>query len=288
MRSINSFGFKCESNKCVSKDNFPFVSIAFLVFLTLVAFIVPLFIKEPQNYMNLSRTYISPNSKYIFGTDGMGRNILIRCIYGGRVSILVGVACMIISSAIGIIYGCVSGYYGKILDKIMMRILDFFLILPSIVIVAFIQAFFENKGLLEIILVISITSWMRVARIVRGEVLKLKSSEFVVASRGMGAGFFHILRRHLLPNFMPTIIFICTLNVASAIVTESTLSFLGLGLPVEIPSWGSMLIDAQKDILSNKWWTSLFPGIMIIATVLSVNSIGEYIRKLNHKNFVSL
>lgn len=288
MRNINSFGFKCPNNKHISKNKFPYVSVVFLIFLTLVAFIAPLFINEPQNYMNLSRTYIPPNSKYIFGTDGMGRNILIRCIYGGRVSILVGLVCMIVSSAIGIIYGCVSGYYGKVLDKIMMRILDFFLILPAIVIVAFIQAFFEEKGLMEIILVISLTGWMRVARIVRGEVIKLKSSEFVVASKGLGGGFFHILRKHLLPNFMPTIIFICTLNVASAIVMESTLSFLGLGLPVEIPSWGSMLIDAQKDILSNKWWTSLFPGIMIIATVLSVNSIGEYVRKLNHKNFVSL
>lgn len=277
--------YLAKKDKYINKIKFPYISIYFLVLIIIVSFLAPFFINEPSDYMDLSRTYIKPNLEYIFGTDGMGRNVFLKCIYGGRISILVGIVCMFLSSIIGIVYGCVSGYYGKIVDKIMMRILDFFLIIPSIVIVSFIQAFLKNKGVFEIILVISLTSWMKIARVVREEVKKLKKSEFVIVSKSLGANFIHIFKKHLFPNFITSIIFICTLNVASSIITESTLSFLGLGLPIAIPSWGSMLIDAQKDIMSNNWWTSLFPGIMIILTVFSINNIGEYTRKKNYKNF---
>ncbi|MFD3155567.1 ABC transporter permease [Haloimpatiens sp. FM7330] len=271
-----------------NKIKYPIFSIIFLCSISVLILFSIFLIKESPNHINLSNTYIVPCKKYIFGTDSMGRNILIRTIYGGKTSILIGIISMINSSVIGIIYGCVSGYFGGYVDKVMTRILEMFLTVPTIILAAFIQSFFQTRGLLEIILLISFTGWMKIGRIVRGEVIKLKQMDFVLASKNMGGGFIHISLKHFVPNFVPAIIYICTLNVAYGIMTESTLSFLGLGLPANIPSWGSMLIDAQKDILSNKWWTSIFPGIFIVFTVFSVTNIGEYIRKRNNKRFTNI
>ncbi|MTI71116.1 MAG: ABC transporter permease [Firmicutes bacterium] len=262
-----------------SNENFPYVSILFLITITFFSFFFTFFIKEDPNFINLNRTYISPNTNFLFGTDSLGRDIFSNILYGGKISISIGILSMFTSSIIGILYGSISGYFGGTLDKIMMRLIDIFLIIPPIVSIAFLQSLFEKRGIIQIVLVISIISWMKIAKVVRSEVLKIKQYDFILASKLLGANFFHILFKHLIPNVLPTIIYMCCLTVAKGILTESTLSFLGLGLPQNIPSWGNMLINAQRDILLNKWWTSIFPGLFIIITVFSITNIGEYLRK---------
>lgn len=239
-------------------------------------------------YLNLSDLYIAPCSDYIFGTDEMGRDIFARILYGGRISITIGVLSMFTSAFIGVIYGSISGYFGKTIDRYMMRFLDIMLSIPSLIIMTLIQALFQSHSINSIVFVIAITSWMNIAKIVRSEVLEIKSREFVLASKIMGGEFWHITIKHLIPNFIPAIIYMATINCANAIMAESTLSFLGLGLPIEVASWGSMLMNAQKSILLNKWWVSFFPGLFMIATIFCITNIGEYIRIKNNKKINNL
>lgn len=220
-----------------------------------------------------------PSSEFYFGTDSMGRDIYSILWYGGRVSLSIGVLSMIISSTIGIAYGCLSGMGPDWLDNIMMRTAELTSSIPSILLMLLLLAFIPKPGILSISIVIGNTHWMNLARIVRGEVRQIRGSEYVWASRLMGAGLPHIALRHLLPNFLSPILFMLVASIGSAIMIESTLSFLGIGLPVEVVSWGSMLSLAGRALLTNSWWVVVIPGMFLVITLVCITNIGQTFRK---------
>ncbi|MCL6635966.1 MAG: ABC transporter permease [Peptococcaceae bacterium] len=218
-----------------------------------------------------------PGPGHLMGTDQLGRDVWARLLYGGRVSMLVGLASVLLSLGAGVLYGAVSGYLGGAPDRLMMRVVDALLCLPGILIMMVVQSL-SRPGLFNVIMVIGLTSWMQTARLVRTEILALKEREFVVAARAAGTSAWRIIHSHLVPHAAPTIIVMGAVGVGHAIMSEATLSFLGLGIPPHQPSWGNMLIGGQNHILSGAWWVVFFPGIMIVATVLSVTFLGDVLQ----------
>ena len=228
--------------------------------------------KDPS-YMDLKNYTVAPCREFLFGTDTMGRDIFSMIWYGGRQSLFIGFVATMVSTAIAIIFGTVSGLAPEWLDMLLMRMTEIFL-----------QAILGKANVLSLSLVIGITSWTSIAKVVRTEVRQLRSNEYVVAARCMGGGFFYILRKHLAPNFLSSIMFMVVMNIRSAIVEESTLSFMGIGLPLEIISWGSMLSLSEKALLTDGWWIILIPGAFLVVTLLAITGIGDYLRKeLNKK-----
>jgi len=262
-----------------------FISPLVLFIIVSLCMLAPLITSIDPTNMELSQVFASPYRGHIFGTDHLGRDIFSRVLYGGRISIIIGVLSMVISTVIGATYGSISGYCGGIIDDIMMRFIDIMISIPSLLIMTLIQAILQSNKISSIVFVISITSWMNIAKIVRSEVLELKQREFVLASKIMGADFIYIMKKHLIPNYMTSIIYMAAINSANAIMAETTLSFLGLGLPIDVPSWGSMLMDARESILLNKWWVALFPGVFMISTIFCITNIGEYIRVKSNRKF---
>ena len=238
--------------------------------------------KDPT-YMDLKNCSVPPGKEFIFGTDTMGRDIFSMVWYGGRLSLFIGVVSAFISTAIAVVVGSLSGCASKRIDSVIMRFTDIFLSIPEMLSVVFLQALLGNPNAVSIALVVGLTSWSGMAKVVRAEVKKLKSSGYMVAARCMGGGFFHVLVRHLIPNFFSSIMFMAVMYVRSAIVAESTLSFMGLGLPLETVSWGSMLSLAQKALLTDSWWIIVIPGVFLVGTLMSLTSIGNYMRKISVK-----
>jgi peptide/nickel transport system permease protein len=237
------------------------------------------FMTHDPTYMNLTSYNQAPNREFWFGTDTMGRDIFSMILYGGRISLFIGIIATALSTFIAVVYGSISGIAPGWLDECMMRFTEILLSIPSILIIIFVQALMGEDNVLVISFVIGITSWMSIAKIVRTEVRQIRESEYVIASRCMGAGFWHLLRVHLLPNFVSSIMFMVVMNVRGAIVAESTLSFLGIGLPIEVISWGSMLSLAEKALMTNSWWMILIPGIFLVITLMCITNIGNYIRQ---------
>jgi peptide/nickel transport system permease protein len=219
-----------------------------------------------------------PSWTHPLGTDALGRDVLSRILWGGRVSLWVGFVAVGISTAIGLALGLVAGYFGKLTDEIVMRGVDVMLCFPSFFLILAVIAFLE-PSLTNIMVVIGLTSWMGVARLVRAETLTLKSRDFVLAARVAGAGPGRILLRHILPNALAPVLVSASLGVAGAILVESSLSFLGLGVQPPDPSWGNMLMEG-KDVLGIAPWLSVFPGLAILLTVLGYNLLGESLRDL--------
>lgn len=240
--------------------------------------------KDPT-YMDLSNFNQSPNSEFLFGTDTMGRDIFSMIWSGGRISLWIGIFSTIISTFLAILFGAVSGSAPQWADTLLMRLTEILLSVPNLLMVLLIQAILGKASVLSISFVIGITSWMSIAKVVRIEVRQLCSSEYVIASKCMGGSFFHILWNHLTPNFISSIMFMVVMNIRSAIIAESTLSFMGIGLPIETISWGSMLSLSEKALLTNSWWFILIPGGFLLATLLCITSLGNYLRRnVNQKN----
>jgi len=224
-----------------------------------------------------------PGSEFYFGTDSLGRDIYSMIWYGGRVSILIGLLGMAIITVIGVVYGCISGTANGKTDAIMMRIPELINSIPTLLLILLLTSVMGSQNILKISFVIGITGWCGLARIVRSEVRQIRSSEYVLAAKSMGGGFFHIMRKHLIPNFVSTIMFVVVSSIGLSMSMESTLSFLGLGLPVDVVSWGSMLSLANKALLSNTWWVIIFPGVFLITTLVCITNIAYYFRKETNK-----
>ena len=257
---------------------FPWLSVIVMAMIMLGCLAWPVLSGSDPARMYLDQLNLAPGSGHIFGTDTLGRDIWSLIWYGGLRSLIIGVLATVISTFIAVVYGTISGMAGETVDGIMMRFTEILLSIPSILLIVFMQAAIGQRNVIGITLIIGITGWMNISKMVRTEVRKIRNEEFVLISKMMGGSFFHILRRHLAPNFISTIMFMVVMNVRSAIVSESTLSFLGIGLPVEIITWGSMLSLSEKALLSGAWWIILIPGIFLVVTLLCITSIGNYIR----------
>ncbi len=241
---------------------------------SIFAFLYPV---DP-NAISVTERLVKPCLAHPFGTDDMGRDYLARCLYGGRASLLVGFMAMVLSTAIGVIVGSVSGFVGGKVDAVLMRLVDALMSLPTFLIMVVMNAYLK-PGIQNVILIIGFLTWMNIARIVRGETMSLKEREYVVYSRVSGQSKGKIIVKHILPNIMPTVIVAATMNIASAILMESALSFFGLGIRPPQASWGSMLSNAQRYI-TNAPHLAIFPGLLILLTVISFNYLGEVLRKV--------
>lgn len=235
-------------------------------------------IKDPA-CLDLENCNMPPGKEFLFGTDTMGRDIFSMIWHGGRVSLMIGIISTVISTVIAVVFGTFSGCAPKWGDHLLMRVLEILFGIPNLLMVIFLQAVLGKGTVISISVVIGMTGWMSIAKVVRTEVRKLQSSGYVIASRCMGGGFFHVLWKHLMPNFMPSVMFMIVMNIRNAVLTESTLSFMGLGLPVEDISWGSMLSVADNALIANSWWAVVFPGGFLLVMLFSVTSIADYLRK---------
>ena len=216
------------------------------------------------------------SGRHPLGTDTLGRDVVSRLLYGARGSLVVGFSAVVLAGTLGLVLGLVAGYYGGRLDDVVMRLGDVQLAFPALVLAIAVLAV-VGSGLVNIVLVLGVTGWVTYARIARGETLSLRHREFVEGARALGAGDAAILWRHVLPNLLPSITVIATFSVARTIIAEASLSFLGLGLPPPAPSWGAML-DEGRNYLTTGWWLALFPGLAILAVVLGINVVGDWLR----------
>jgi peptide/nickel transport system permease protein len=248
---------------------------AIVLAMFVLAVAAPVLGRDPGE-IEIARRLQSPSWAYPLGTDDLGRDVLTRILYGARISLLVGFVAVGIATTIGIVLGALAGYYGRWVDTLLMRFVDIMLCFPTFFLILAVIAFLD-PSIWNIMIIIGLTGWMGVARLVRAEFLSLRERDFVLAARALGAGDGRIIFRHILPNALSPVLVSATLGIAGAILTESALSFLGIGVQPPTPSWGNMLI-AGKQTLGTAWWLSVFPGLAILITVLGYNLLGEGIR----------
>lgn len=260
-----------------------------LLILVLGAILAPLSPYDPEK-SNLRARDEPPSLQHPMGTDSLGRDMLTRLLYGGRISLTIGLFATTLGIAIGTTIGALAGFYGGMLDNILMRVTDLFLTLPRLFMLIIMTLFLRtldlpgmdflraNGGVGGIILILGILSWTGTARLVRGQFLGLKEKEFVEAARTLGISNRRIVFGHVLPNTATPVIVAATLLVAGTIISESGLSFLGFGVQPPTPTWGNMLNSAQAEMLRGHWWMAVFPGLMIFLTVISINYIGDGLR----------
>ena len=260
-------------------NGFPWISVILMAVIVLCCLAAELLMTKDPGYLDLKNFNVAPNAEFLFGTDSLGRDIFSGIWYGGRISIAIGFLATMISTLIAVVYGSVSGVAPAWLDTLMMRFTEIFLSVPGLLLVLFLQAILGEANVLTLSIVIGVTSWAGIAKVIRTEVRQIRGSEYVVASKCMGGNFFHILGRHLAPNFIASIMFMVVMNVRSAIGSESTLSFMGMGLPLETISWGSMLSLAEKALLTDSWWIILIPGAFLVTLLMCLTNIGNYLRK---------
>lgn len=275
-------------SKNKKNKNMPYISIGILILIVLCCCFNKQVMNHDPKYMDLINSSLSPNKEFYFGTDSMGRDIFSMIWYGGKISLFIGILSTTISTFIGILYGSISGIASELIDDIMMRLTEIILSIPSILVIIFVQAILGKSTHISISIVIGITSWMNIAKVVRSEVRQIRNSEYILAAKTMGGSYIYIIYQHLVPNFISSIMFMVVTNIGTAIGTESTLSFLGIGLPLEIISWGSMLSLAEQSLLNNQWWVILIPGIFLVTTLVCITNIGNYIRKLNNKKLSNI
>lgn len=244
--------------------------------LFLVSWSAPYLSPHDPDFIDVMARLESPSRAHPLGTDSLGRDVLSRMLWGARISLKVGFVAVGIATLIGLVFGAVAGYYGGIIDSLIMRFVDLMLCFPAFFLILAVIAILE-PSIWNVMIVIGVTGWMGVARLVRAEFLTLKSRDFVQAARAMGASDYRIIFRHILPNALAPVLVSATLGIAGAILTESALSFLGIGVQPPTPSWGNILTEG-KDNISFAWWLSLFPGLAILITVLGYNLLGEGIR----------
>ena len=246
----------------------PVVSAAILILIVLGCLCAELIMTKDPAYMDLLNYNKAPDREFLFGTDTMGRDIFSMIWYGGRISILiVGLA-------------TVAPAW---LDELIMRFTEIFLSIPTLLLIILLQAIMGDANILSLSFVIGVTSWTSIAKVVRTEVRQIRNSEYIIAARCMGAGFFRILWKHLVPNFFSSIMVMVVMNVRTAMISEATLSFMGIGLPIEVITWGSMLSLSDKALMTGSWWIILIPGLFLITTVLCLTNIGNACRERTNR-----
>ena len=315
-----SVNFWMDGLRRLRKNKIAMVSLFFILLIVVFAYVLPSFwpytydqqIKYSENlsafeYGKTELQRIEAGEKvfpHICGTDKLGRDFAVRLMMATRISLTVGIMCSILVLPIGATFGAVAGFAGGWVDNIMMRFTDVLYTIPDILLIILLSmslrpqleelathAGFEwmqkvGPNLIAMFIVFALLYWVSMARITRSQVLVLKESEYVTAARALGAGSWRIISKHLLTNCIGTLIVTTTLQIPSAIFTESYLSFLGLGLPLEVISWGSMLSLAEKALLSGAWWIILIPGSFLVATLCCITNIGDYVRRLMHPQSV--
>lgn len=254
---------------------FGIAGIVILILFTVAAALAFLSPHDP-NALNALERLKPPSGAHWFGTDDYGRDYFTRALYGGRVSLTVGFSSMILATGIGVVVGVVSGYFGGWIDNLLMRLVEVIMSIPSFLILLLLSVFLK-PSVGNLIIIISLLMWMNISRIVRAETMSLKEREYVLYARASGQGTLGIVRRHILPNLMPVVIVGATNNIASAIMMESSLSFLGFGVQAPNATWGSMLNNAQG-LIAQAPYLALFPGLFILLTVLSFNVLGDILR----------
>ena len=275
LRGLTPYGIL---RRFVSRHGLLVFGAAIVIGMSLLAISAPMIAPHSPTAINAETILQPPSLAHPLGTDALGRDVLSRMLYGARVSLWVGFVAVGLSVSIGLTLGLVAGYRGGLTDEIVMRGVDVMLCFPSFFLILAVIALLE-PSLVNIMIVIGLTSWMGVARLVRAETLSLKGRDFVLAARVAGAGAPRILLAHILPNAIAPVLVAATLGVAGAILVESSLSFLGLGVQPPTPSWGNMLMEG-KDVLEIAPWMSVFPGLAILVTVLGYNLLGESLRDL--------
>ncbi len=267
-----------RTNKMKILENKPLlIGLSIVVVLAIVAIFAPLLSPYAFDHIDAEKILQSPSKNHLFGTDQLGRDVLSRMMYGARISLSVGFIAVGIATLIGVSVGAAAGYYGGIIDRIITICIDIMLCVPVFFLILAIVAILE-PSIFNIMIVIGLTSWMGQARLVRAEVLSLKQRDFISAERVLGASDARIIFVHLLPNAIGPVIVSAILGIAGAILVESGLSFLGIGIQPPTPSWGNILNEAKLS-LGVAWWLSLFPGLAIFITIISFNLIGEGLKK---------
>ncbi|MCX5899755.1 MAG: ABC transporter permease [Proteobacteria bacterium] len=262
-----------ETMKALIKNPLALCGFCIVLFLLTCAVFAPVLAPHDYKEVNVRAILAPPGPGHIFGTDELGRDVLSRMMYGSRVSLAVGFVAIGIATLIGVILGAISGYYGQWIDSCLMRLVDIMLCIPSFFLILAVIAFI-GQSIWNIMAIIGLTSWMGVSRLVRAEFLSLKEREFVQAARASGAGDLRIIFSQILPNAMAPVFVSAILGIAAAVLIESSLSFLGLGVQPPLPSWGNILTSG-KDNMETAWWLSVFPGCAILITVLGYNLLGE-------------
>ena len=258
------------------KNKLALTGCGIVVLLFAVSLLAPVIAPYDPGAIDLKNVLASPSAEHWFGTDQLGRDVLSRMIWGARISLKVGFVATGLAILIGMILGAVAGYYGGWIDAVIMRFVDIMLCFPTFFLILAVIAFLE-PSIWNIMIVIGLTSWMGVTRLVRADFISLRERDFVRAARSIGANDARIIFVHILPNALASILVAATLGIAGAILTESALSFLGIGVQPPTPSWGNIL-TAGKDNIDIAWWISLYPGLAILITVVGYNLPGEGIR----------
>ncbi|ALC91860.1 peptide ABC transporter permease [Bacillus sp. FJAT-18017] len=260
------------------KNKLAMTSLIFLLIVSIVSFLAPYITTADITRINIGEMSLKPSADHWLGTDKSGRDVFTRLLYGGRISLMVGISCTVFVVFLGTLVGSIAGYFGGSIDNLLMRFTDFVLNFPFLVFVIVLNAILMGivSGVWVLIGTISLLSWGGVARIVRSKILAEKENEYIIAAVSIGCSPFKVITKHLLPNVMSTIIVQATILFAGMIVAETGLSYLGFGVPQETPSWGNMLSSANEpDVLQGKLWIWVPPALIITMTILSINFIGE-------------
>jgi len=259
-----------------AKNKLSLIGACLVLLLLFVALLAPIISPFNPTAIDVHNILSPPTKEHIFGTDELGRDVFSRMIWGSRISLQVGFVAVGIAICIGIIVGAIAGYYGGWVDALLMRFVDIMLTIPTLFLILAVIAMVE-PSIFVIMLIIGITSWMGIARLVRAEFLTLKERDFVLSAKSFGASDKRIIFRHILPNALAPVFVTATFRIAGAILLESSLSFLGMGVQPPTPSWGNIL-TAGKDNIEVAWWLSAYPGIAILIAALSYNLLGEGLR----------
>lgn len=258
------------------------ISILLLALIVVVAISYPLLTPSDPNEIDLKNKNLAPSAEHPLGTDYLGRDILNRLAAGTTTSLSIAAGVSAISLIVGMLIGCISGYYGGIIDETLSRIIDIFLSFPGIVFALTIMGLL-GSGVINLILALSVVHWAKYARLMRGQVLSIKENEYVLSAKTIGAGNFHIMRKHLIPNSVATVIVLATIDIGHVILSIAALNFLGIGLPADIPEWGAML-SAGKEFMRSSPYQTIFPGMAITMVVIIFSIIGEGLRDIFDPN----